>query len=651
MCLKQKKYLLAILALLALPVSSWAMPESASEPAPELNQTVYIIHRQEMEAQHAKTAVTSKIRILDPEQEDLRLQNIKTPPKVIAPVKKKVKAPQPVLPDDQLKELQAQNQGRLAVAEDTIYTTAPVIPTTFFGFNNREAVEAVLQALERTHSRATFFVTEKDLKRHTAAVDEVVRSGQDIGICIVPGSDEDTFSICNDILRVRQGIQQRYGIDTDLVRQYSGVIRPETKEAVAMLGCRLIGAKVNAVQSKHKMALTVDDIMPDIFGKSVTALSRGGIVNIRMDYYRRPTLAAELFMEIKIEKIDPIAYNSYDDVQALNPDNDSAYKIVSVQDALQDKAHLWQYPVPVSSYLPEVQRHSQLPENATHDELVNILASRYIGNPDVSSYERTLGLTARDFKKLNIAGCVKTKDPVVFFLPDDWGMDDSVNHLLYVFRKHHVHTTFFILAHNITNNPNLLRAIAADGHDIACHTDSHTPMVSRDSRGRQYSKLSYEEFYHDIDTAYKKLESIIGDMRRPDGCPSLTKYFRPPTLAISSDGARALLEDGYTYIINGSSSPDDFSVKDLPTEIKRLRDGIYYHGKVRNGAVFVIHMTASAKYTATALDILLTENEKKADGDPTKFRVAPLSEYLKDGYSQAKTAKEVRDEHIRPQWW
>lgn len=140
-------------------------------------------------------------------------------------------------------------------------------------------------------------------------------------------------------------------------------------------------------------------------------------------------------------------------------------------------------------------------------------------------------------------------------------------------------------------------------------------------------------------------------MRRPDGRPLLTKYFRPPTLAISYAGAKALLMNGYTYIINGSASPDDFSVKDLQTEIKRLKDGIYYHGKVRNGAVFVIHMTESAKYTATALDILLTENEKKQDGDPTKFRVAPLSEYLTDGYSQAKTPKEIRDEHTRPRWW
>lgn len=646
---KWLRYVKAAAILTVLPLSVGAA--APSEPATELNKIVYIIHRQQLPADTDASKKHFRIRGLNPEKEEVRLQQMQEVPKILKPSGKTVKLPKPVLAEDVFKNLQEKNKKRLAEAENTIYTTAPVIPATFFGFNNQEAVEAVLQALSRTQSRGTFFVTEKDLKRHTMAVDEVVQAGQDIGICIVPGNDEDVFSICNDIERVHQEIQNRYGIDTRLVRQYSGVIRPETKEAVSMLGYRLIGAKVNAVQSKHKAALTVDDIMPDIFGKSVTAMSRGGILNIRMDYYLRSTLAAELFMEIKIQKIDPISYNCYGDVQGLNPSNDSAYRICSVEDVLRDEGHLWQYPVPQSAYLPETHRYPLLSATATHDEVINTLAARYIGNPDVTSYERTLGLTGRDFKKLNIAGCIKTKDPVVFFLPDDWGMDDSVNHLLYVFRKHHIHTTFFMLSHNITNNPNLLRAIAADGHDIACHTDSHIPMVSRDSNGRQYSKMSYEEFYRDIDTAYKKLESIVGDMRRPDGRPSLTKYFRPPTLAISYAGAKALLINGYTYIINGSASPDDFSVKDLQTEIKRLRDGIYYHGRVRNGAVFVIHMTASAKYTATALDILLTENEKKKDGDPTKFRVAPLSEYLTDGYSQAKTPKEIRDEHTRPRWW
>lgn len=62
-------------------------------------------------------------------------------------------------------------------------------------------------------------------------------------------------------------------------------------------------------------------------------------------------------------------------------------------------------------------------------------------------------------------------------------------------------------------------------------------------------------------------------------------------------------------------------------------------------------MTSTAKYTPIALDVLLTENEKKPDGNPTKFKVGLLSDYLRDGYSQAKSEKQLREEKNQIKWW
>lgn len=205
MKVKWLRYIKAAAILTVLPLSVWAA--SPVESATVLNKTVYIIHRQQLSEVSDKSNGTSRIRGLDPEKEAMRLQQLQESPKPLKTSGKAVKPPVPVLSDAVLNQLQEKNQGRLAEAEDTIYTTAPVIPATFFGFNNQEAVEAVLQALSRTQSRGTFFVTEKDLKRHTLAVDEVVQAGQDIGICIVPGVDESVFDICNDIERVHQAIQ------------------------------------------------------------------------------------------------------------------------------------------------------------------------------------------------------------------------------------------------------------------------------------------------------------------------------------------------------------------------------------------------------------------------------------------------------------
>ena len=47
-----------------------------------------------------------------------------------------------------------------------------------------------------------------------------------------------------------------------------------------------------------------------------------------------------------------------------------------------------------------------------------------------------------------------------------------------------------------------------------------------------------------------------------------------------------------------------------------------------------MHMTETARYTAEALDDVLTVNDARADDDPKKFRIGRLDDYLRDDYSQ-----------------
>lgn len=544
-----------------------------------------------------------------------------------------------------------QNHGQLAQNETSIYTTEAAVPFTFTGFSREESVRDVLDALAEVNGRATFFVTEGEMRKDEAAVRDVLTAGQELALCIYPKDTETVADICADILRGRQLLSAKYGVDTTLVKQFSGEVRKETQEAAAATGSRLIGASVNAVQSRHKDYQSAAQILPEIYSEGVPSATRGGIINIRMDWYTKPDLAAQLFLEIKRKKIDNIAYNAFGDVSGVNPNNDSAYALRSISDLLGDRQYLWNYPVPKEDYLPQLKRTPLISRTATHEQLVDVLAKHYLGEPTVKE-DRTLGFAAKDFEKLDLTGCVKTDEPVVFFTFDDWGWDDSINKLLYVLRKHNVPATFFVLTHNMIYNPNLLRAIAMEGHDIGSHTNLHKPMSTENEKtGRQVAMESYEEYYNDVDTSYKRLESVLGDLSWQDGSPVLTKILRPPTLSISEMGARAILENGFEYIVDGHKSTEDYAAPDLVTEIKRIRDGLYYRGKVRKGAIFVMHMTKDAKYTPYALDVILTENEKKADGDPTKFRVGQLSQYLTNGYSQAKTPDEIKKERRRIKWW
>lgn len=560
-----------------------------------------------------------------------------------------VKMPKTVNMAD-IQQMIAKNHGVLAREEKDIYTTEAAIPFTFTGFSRRESVDAVLDALQAVNGRATFFVTESEMRKYEDAVRDVLRDGQELALCIYPKPTESVADVCADIIRGKELLKTKYGVDTQLVKQFSGVVRKETQEAVAATGNRLIGTRINAVQSRHKDYPSAEKILPEIFGANTLSATRGGIINIRMDWYTKPDLAAELFLYIKRKKIDNIAYNAFGDVSGVNPANDSAYALRSVGDILADTAHLWSYPVPKERYLPQLAMHPLISPKATHEQLVDILAGRYIGEHTVKE-DRVIGFTAKDFEKLDLTGTIKTDEPVIFLTFDDWAYDNSINKLLYVLRKHHVPATFFILTHNMIYNPNLLRAIAMEGHDIGSHTNLHKPMATENEKGKEVPTESYEEYYTDVKTSYERLESVLGDLKWQDGSPVLTKMMRPPTLSFSDMGTRVILENGFEYIVNGHTTTEDYAAPDLVTEIKRIRDGLYYRGKVRKGAVFVMHMTNEAKYTAAALDIILTENEKKADGDPTKFRVGQLSQYLNGGYSQAKTEKQLRHERRKIKWW
>lgn len=550
-----------------------------------------------------------------------------------------------------LQSLREQNGGRLAPLESLLPTTAQSVPAAFYGLDNQKSVEAILQALASSHSRGTFFVWEKEIRLHADIIQRIVNSGQEVGICISPRPEDDFIDISAAILHTRQMLKDHFGIETALVRQYNGAVSDVTREAISATGCRLFGAHATIVQNRHKAALSAEEVMSSLFGKNVTSMMRGGILLFRLNYYEKPELAADVFRLLKRTKIDSIAYNAYNDVYGVNPANDSGYKITSIGDILADTPHSWAYPIPEENLLPQLDRTPLLPSGASHARLVDVMQHRYIGTPEVKDGRRALGFSNFDFEKLDTSGRIKTDTPVIFFGFDDWGFDKSINQILYVLRKHKVPGNFFILTHNVPANPNLLRTIAMEGHDIASHTNFHKAMTSSDQHHRPIALQSYEEYYHDVNLSYERMRRVIGDLAWADGTPVLTKFFRPPTLSVNAMGVRAILENGLEYIVSGSCSTEDYAAPDLETEIKTIRDGLYYHGKVRNGAVFVMHMTDAAKYTPYALDVILTDNEKKTDGDPTKFTVGLLSDYLKNGYSQAKSEQDLRKERRKIRWW
>ena len=141
--------------------------------------------------------------------------------------------------------------------------------------------------------------------------------------------------------------------------------------------------------------------------------------------------------------------------------------------------------------------------------------------------------------------------------------------------------------------------------------------------------------------------SIVGDVQ-VDGHYTLTRYFRPPALAVSKMGLECVFANGYEYIISGYS-PGDYQANG-PMQVRyAIEEELYTaDGQVNKGAIFVLHMgDKNGKLTAEALDVLLTKNEQKSADDPAKFQVGRLSDYLRDGYDQSNPKKTLRLEADR----
>lgn len=543
--------------------------------------------------------------------------------------------------------LREKNEGRLAPKERFLTTTAQKVVLTFGGLTRKESVEDILDHLDRMGVKATFFVTELELRKYTDTVREIAARGHELGLGLRTGTDGDFYETCAQIERLQKNMQRLLGVRPVIARQVFGTEIPTVNEAASAMGIELLGQTVNMVQTKDKEAKKVEDISDHLFGKFILAMGRGQIIYGRLDFLDNPTLTGDLLEWIKKNKVDSATYATLLDSPEANAENDSAYSMGAVREVLGDEVHRWTYPVPEEKALFSL-RGEEKRKPRTDRLFRHEFAKRYIGAPTVTDTDRIRGFSEAEMEQMDHTGIVKdVRDNTIFLTFDDWGTDASINHLLYVLRKHHVKGTFFIITWNVKNNPNLLRAIAEDGHDIASHTNRHRPMVWQTANyGGNMTPMTEEEYAEDVRLSYEELQKTVGDVM-VDGKPVLTHYFRPPTLAISKSGIKSIMDAGFSYIVSGYESTDDYAIPSLQAMIGAISHGIYDEkGNVRKGSILIMHMTDKAQYTAEALDYILTVNDARDDNDPKKFKTGRLSDHLKEGYDQSRETTGDLEKHL-----
>lgn len=110
-------------------------------------------------------------------------------------------------------------------------------------------------------------------------------------------------------------------------------------------------------------------------------------------------------------------------------------------------------------------------------------------------------------------------------------VEASIGHLTELMRSHQVRATLFVLGEVAVEHPAMMRRLAAEQHEIACHGDGHDDV----------SSLSPRQFRADIRRAKARIEDVVGQ--------SVVGY-RAPNFSIGPDQSWAyeiLAEEGFQY--------------------------------------------------------------------------------------------------------
>jgi polysaccharide deacetylase family protein (PEP-CTERM system associated) len=140
------------------------------------------------------------------------------------------------------------------------------------------------------------------------------------------------------------------------------------------------------------------------------------------------------------------------------------------------------------------------------------------------------------------------------FNPETWDkqqnrVEQNIDKLLELFAKYNATATFFILGWIGRKYPEMVKKIAAAGHEIASHSDSH----------RMVTKLDSDTFRKDLEDSIKVLEDVSGQK---------IIGFRAPTFSLVKETRWAwdiMLELGLEY--DSSVYPiyhDRYGIPDAP---------------------------------------------------------------------------------------
>ncbi|MBX6377877.1 MAG: polysaccharide deacetylase family protein [Clostridia bacterium] len=194
---------------------------------------------------------------------------------------------------------------------------------------------------------------------------------------------------------------------------------------------------------------------------------------------------------------------------------------------------------------------------------------------------------------------VRTKAPVIALTFDNsWGTK-ALPPVLEVLRRQHVRATFFLSSPWAERHPDLVQAVAAEGHEIASHGEAHVNL----------SRYERSEIARNIGTAHRVLRELTA---------SEPRFFRPPNGDYDDRVVAVARELGYETVIWSVDSldwkrPGPLAIVERVTRL------------AFPGAIVLFHASDSAPDTPAALPSVIQLLEQRG------YRLMAMGDALNHG--------------------
>ncbi|MEM1484424.1 polysaccharide deacetylase family protein [Oscillospiraceae bacterium PP1C4] len=417
------------------------------------------------------------------------------------------------------------------------YTTKKAVALTFEGMEDEAAVLRILNALDASHIKATFFLSALEVSDHVDLAKEIQSRGHEIESTALDKRDLtklDYNKASAQIYIADNVFKEELGVSPKYLRPAFGLSNDTVCQAANTLGYTVATYSKYLEDSSMKSAQAMDNYIK----KKIT---RGEIIALNM---ANPA----------VTKAIPLIANRVRKI---------GYDFATI-----DELYRSQYTRRPLKQIPGYNAAAmRLDNSGLQKELIHKLPE---------SAGKTVALTF-----------------------DDWAGDATVTAVLDILKANNIKASFFIRGKGAEANPNLLMAIAQDGHDIGNHSYSHI------ATGNQ----SIKEMQQDIIKCHQALTYAI--QRQPE------MFFRPPQFNIDEEKAAAIQACGYKNVIMSDLSPRDWDPQKTPQDVL---DDIFTN--VEDGSIITLHILDNS----CVLKILQpTIDELRRQG----YSFAKISDYVK----------------------